>query len=61
MRKDDSYADVKDRGFFIRDPGGKVVRMIGSMVDITERRQSELEHQEAGAARRSGTASLAGR
>jgi hypothetical protein len=60
MRKDDSYADVKDRGFFIRDPGGKVVRMIGSMVDITERKQSELERQKA-EARRSGAASLAGR
>jgi diguanylate cyclase (GGDEF)-like protein/PAS domain S-box-containing protein len=47
MRKDGSYADVQDHGFFIRDPNGKVVRMIGSMVDITERKQTEFERQEA--------------
>lgn len=40
-RADDSYAWVLDRGFAIRDAGGKVRRMIGSMMDISERKESE--------------------
>ena len=40
-RKDDSYATIIDRGFVIHDDNGKAVRMIGSMMDITERKKSE--------------------
>ena len=40
-RADDSYALVVDRGFILRDEGGKAVRMISSMMDITERKQAE--------------------
>jgi diguanylate cyclase (GGDEF)-like protein/PAS domain S-box-containing protein len=47
MRKDGSYVDVLDRGFFIRDRDGKAVRMIGAMVDITERARAERERREA--------------
>jgi PAS domain S-box-containing protein len=44
-RKDGSYAYVIDRGSVIRDINGKALRLIGSMVDITERieKQKELE------------------
>ena len=41
MRKDGSIALVLDRGYIIRDAGGRATRMIGAMVDLTERRQAE--------------------
>jgi len=40
-RRDGSDAYVYDRGFVIRDAGGKAVRMIGAMMDITERKRTE--------------------
>ncbi|MBI3838049.1 MAG: PAS domain S-box protein [Planctomycetia bacterium] len=40
-RADGSYADVFDRGFVMFNPKGKPVRMIGSMMDISERRRAE--------------------
>ncbi len=40
-RKDGSYAVVFDRGMVIRDSSGKPVRMIGAMVDVTARKESE--------------------
>jgi signal transduction histidine kinase len=40
-RGDGSYATVYDRAFVVRDPGGKPVRMIGSMIDVTERKREE--------------------
>lgn len=44
MRKaDGDYAYVYDRGFFIRDEDGKVVRGVGAVVDLTERRRAESE------------------
>lgn len=43
MRKDGQYAYIFDRGHVIRDEHGKVIRMIGAMQDITERKQTELE------------------
>jgi diguanylate cyclase (GGDEF)-like protein/PAS domain S-box-containing protein len=52
MRKDGSYALVQDRGFMIRDREGNVVRMIGSMVDITERKHAELARAESEARNR---------
>jgi diguanylate cyclase (GGDEF)-like protein/PAS domain S-box-containing protein len=42
MRKDGSYAEVRDRGIFIRDGDGVVRHVIGAMVDITEQKQAEL-------------------
>jgi diguanylate cyclase (GGDEF)-like protein/PAS domain S-box-containing protein len=40
-RKDGSYAVVFDRGMVIRDSAGKPVRMIGAMVDVTARKETE--------------------
>ena len=41
QRVDGTYADVMDRGYIIRDDDGKPYRMIGAMMDITERKQNE--------------------
>jgi PAS domain S-box-containing protein len=43
LRADGTYADVLDRGFMVRGPNGEPLRMIGAMLDLTERRQSERE------------------
>ena len=40
-RSDGSYANVLDRGFIVRDPAGQAVRMIGAMMDITDRKLTE--------------------
>jgi diguanylate cyclase (GGDEF)-like protein/PAS domain S-box-containing protein len=44
-RKDGSYATVHDRGLVIRDSAGRPARMIGAMVDISERKESERRIQ----------------
>ena len=41
QRKDGSYADLMDRGYILRDDAGKPVRMIGAMLDISDRKQME--------------------
>jgi PAS domain S-box-containing protein len=38
---DGSYKDVYDRGYVLRDAGGRAVRMIGAMLDITDRKRAE--------------------
>ena len=40
-RKDGSYASVFDRGLPLRDSTGRPVRMIGAMVDVSERKEAE--------------------
>ncbi len=40
-RADGTYADVFDRGAVIRDEDGRAVRMIGAMLDLSERKQAE--------------------
>ena len=40
---DGTYANVLDRGFVLRDPWGRPVRMIGAMQDITHRKRYEEE------------------
>ena len=45
-KADGTYADILERGFIIRDRKGKALRMIGSMADITERKQHELTLKE---------------
>ncbi len=40
-RADGSERSILDRGFVIRDDAGKVTRMVGTMMDITERRAAE--------------------
>jgi PAS domain S-box-containing protein len=46
VRKDGSIANVLDRGFIIRDQDGKARRMVGAMVDLTERRQADARIRE---------------
>ncbi len=41
-RSDGSYAYVLDRGYIVHDDTGRPVRMIGSMMDLTGRKQIEL-------------------
>ena len=40
-RSDGTYATVLDRGWVARDGDGRAVRMIGSMLDISERKRAE--------------------
>ncbi len=47
-RADGAYIDVLDRGVVVRDGRGKPLRMVGNMMDITERKRAlELMAQEA--------------
>jgi PAS domain S-box-containing protein len=40
-RADGTYAMVVDRAYLVRDAEGRPVRVIGSMMDVTERRRAE--------------------
>ncbi len=40
-RADGTYGHVFDRAYSLRDASGKIVRMLGSMMDITERKRAE--------------------
>ncbi|WP_206667639.1 PAS domain-containing sensor histidine kinase [Muricoccus nepalensis] len=42
-KADGSYADVLDRAFMVRDSRGEPSRIIGAMLDLTERRRAEAE------------------
>jgi PAS domain S-box-containing protein len=42
LRGDGTYAIVLDRGLTVRDSSGAPVRMVASMMDVTERRRSEM-------------------
>jgi PAS domain S-box-containing protein len=46
-RSDGAYATFLDRGYIGRDASGKAVRMIGSMLDLTERHQAEAALRES--------------
>jgi two-component system sensor histidine kinase/response regulator len=46
-RRDDSYASILDRGEVLRDDSGTPVRMVGIMLDITERKRAESELAES--------------
>jgi len=46
-RSNGSYAYIFDRGFVMRDAVGKPHRMIGAMMDITERKKSEQALQKS--------------
>lgn len=63
-RADGSYAYVLDRGYFIRDQGGRAVRMVGAMIDITERkrleRRFERQHRQQAAVAMLGQKALVG-
>ena len=47
QRKDGEYADIMDRAYILRNEAGNPYRMIGAMIDITERKQAEMALQEA--------------
>ncbi|MGH7386257.1 MAG: ATP-binding protein, partial [Candidatus Rokuibacteriota bacterium] len=44
---DGSYAQVFDRGYVLHDAEGRATRMIGAMMDVTQRRQLEDELRQA--------------
>ncbi|MBV9868416.1 MAG: PAS domain-containing protein [Abitibacteriaceae bacterium] len=45
-RADGTYADIFDRGYVLYDENRQPVRMVGSMLDITARKQSRAQLQE---------------
>jgi|GEM_PF-1203382 len=45
-KHDGTYAYVSDKGYFERDADGKVIRMIGGMIDLTRQNNAELRLQE---------------
>ena len=47
LRVDGSEAYVFDRGYVIRDEQGQAVRMIGAMLDLTERKRAEAALRES--------------
>ena len=49
LRGDGTYATIFDRGYVVYDEEGKPIRMIGALMDITERKlaQKELEKSHA--------------
>lgn len=47
QRRDGTYATVVDRGYVVRDRGNKPLRMLGSMMDITERKATEAALRES--------------
>ena len=52
LRGDGSYGTVLDRGYVAHDSRGRPVRMIGSMIDITDRKRAEeTQHLLADASR----------
>ena len=46
-RPDGSYATFHDRAYMLRDAGGRAIRAIGSMTDISERRRNEERLQQS--------------
>lgn len=41
LRPDGRYVTLSDTGYILRDENGRPVRMLGAVIDITERRQAE--------------------
>jgi diguanylate cyclase (GGDEF)-like protein/PAS domain S-box-containing protein len=62
-RRDGSYATVLDRGLVIHNSAGKAVRMIGAMMDVSERKEYErrirLQAERQGGIARLGQFALA--
>ncbi|MDX5345882.1 MAG: PAS domain-containing sensor histidine kinase [Hymenobacteraceae bacterium] len=47
LKADGSYTLILDRGFVLHDSQGKPYRMLGAMLDISNKRQAELKLQES--------------
>ncbi len=47
LRADGDYAHINSRAYVIKNEDQKAIRMIGSMQDITDRKNAELEMQKA--------------
>ena len=47
LARDGEYVHVLDRGWVVRDPYGKALRMVGLLTDITARKHAELTLQES--------------
>jgi len=45
LKADGNIAQVRDRGFVLRDEQGAAVRMVGSMVDLTAEREAALRQR----------------
>jgi len=47
QRQDETYADVMDRGYILRNDSGEPYRIIGAIIDLTERHKAEetIRHQ----------------
>jgi two-component sensor histidine kinase len=45
LKADGTYAHVSDRGTIIRDPEGVAIRFLGTMDDVTERKDSETRQR----------------
>jgi PAS domain S-box-containing protein len=62
LRRDGEYASVLDRGVVAREPDGRALRMIGSMMDVTEDRwRAETQQFLAEASRALGASLDCGR
>lgn len=63
QRADGSWADVYDRGTVLRDPSGKPLRMVGAMLDVSDRKRGDRERHQLLESERSArsTAEQAGR
>jgi PAS domain S-box-containing protein len=46
-RGDGQYSEVLDRGYMVRDASGAPLRMIGAMLDITDRKAAEQQLRES--------------
>ncbi|MGH7420885.1 MAG: PAS domain S-box protein, partial [Candidatus Rokuibacteriota bacterium] len=55
--RDGGYLDVLDRGRVVRDASGRAVRIVGSMVDVSERKRAEAVLRESEARHRAVLAS----
>ena len=44
---DGSYKEVRDRGYILRDRDGRASRIIGALLDITERKRAEVALRES--------------
>jgi PAS domain S-box-containing protein len=42
-RRDGGYAEIYDRGYVIRDAKGHPIRMVGSMMEVSERKRAEAQ------------------